>query len=100
MATFSRVLPLGAAANDLRGKILEEYPALQGHVQFCHDRRTKSFRMVVLGRYQMEEEVSEGVAKMFHGFDAQPYVEASPVANGTPAWYLATRAKYARRGGR
>lgn len=96
--TFGRYLPLGPAANDLRALVLERYKCLEGHVQFFHDRQTLLFCMKPLGRYQMDQDVFEGVRNLFNEFDAKPYIEASGVATATPAWWLATRKKYARRG--
>lgn len=96
MIKVSKKLGPNAAAV-LRSEILETYPALDGKVQMFKPFGMNIFGVKAIGQYEIPADVAATIETMIVNFVPPPGCDAL-LAETTPAWYLATRKKFARRG--
>lgn len=85
------------AAVALRAAILQTYPALEGNVQMFKPVGLNIFGVKAVGQYEIPAELANEIEVMIREF-VPPAGCEDVVAERVPAWYLATRKKYARRG--
>ena len=85
------------AAAALRSEILETYPALAGNVQMFKPVGLNIFGVKAIGRYEIPADVAATIESMIVNFVPPAGCDAL-LAERTPAWYLAARKKFARRG--